>query len=149
MVSTEMEGVVSDEFGRVFAELNYGGDVRSALLGVLERTPTIAVMAVVTAVLIQRETGGNLAEVLDRIGGLIRQRFRFQRSVRTLTAEGRGTAWVVSIMPFALAVLMEVLKPGWVRTLVADPSGKQWFIGAFVLMVVGILWLRKLVNIDV
>ena len=149
MVSTEMEGPVSDEFRRLFAELNYGGDVRSALFGLLERVPSVSVMAVVTAVLIERETGGNLADVLDRIGNLIRQRFRFQRSVRTLTSEGRSTAWIASVAPFAVAMILELFKPGWVTGFAADPLGKQLFIGAFVLMVIGILWLKKLVNIDV
>jgi tight adherence protein B len=149
MVASEMEAPVGDEFGRVFAELNYGGDVRSALFGMLERVPSIAVMAVVTAVLIERETGGNMADVLERIANLIRQRFRFQRSVRTLTSEGRGTAWVVAIAPFALAAVLEMMKPGWITDLIADPLGQRLFIGAFCLMVVGILWLRRLVNIDV
>ncbi|MEH6824763.1 MAG: type II secretion system F family protein [Motiliproteus sp.] len=149
MVSKEMKPPVSKEFEQVFGELNYGGDLRSTLLGLLERMPCIAVMAVVTAVLIQRDTGGNLAEVLERISGLIRQRFRFQRSVRTLTAEGRGTAWVVSIMPFGLAALTEAMNPGAVTGLVQDPTGQQLMIGAFVLMMIGILWLRHLTNIDV
>ena len=149
MVSKEMKEPVSKEFEQVFGELNYGGDLRSALLGLLARMPTIAVMATVTAVLIQRDTGGNLAEVLERISTLLRERFRFQRSVRTLTAEGRGTAWVVSIMPFGLAAFMEIMKPGWVTDLVRDPTGQQATIGAFVLMVIGIFWLKRLVNIDV
>ena len=149
MVAQEMQEPVSKEFEQVFGELNYGGDLRSALHGLLHRMPSIAVMAVVTAVLIQRETGGNLAEVLDRIAGLIRERFRFQRSVRTLTAEGRGTAWVVSISPFAVAVITEIMKPGWVTDLFNDPLGQQLTIGAFVLMSFGILWLKRLVNIDV
>jgi tight adherence protein B len=149
MVSKEMKEPVSKEFEQVFGELNYGGDLRSALLGLLARMPTIAVMAVVTAVLIQRDTGGNLAEVLERIATLLRERFRFQRSVRTLTAEGRGTAWIVSIMPFGLAAFMEITKPGWVTDMVRDPTGQQATIGAFVLMVIGIFWLKRLVNIDV
>ncbi len=149
MVSKEMKPPVSQEFEQLFGELNYGGNLRSALLGLLQRIPSVAVMAVVTAVLIQRDTGGNLAEVLERISGLIRQRFRFQRSVRTLTAEGRGTAWVVSIMPFGLAAFIEVMKPGWVTGLVNDPAGQQLMIGAFVLMLLGIFWLRRLTNIDV
>jgi tight adherence protein B len=149
MVATEMEAPVSQEFGRVFAELNYGGNVRSALFGLLERVPSIAVMAVVTAVLIERETGGNMADVLERIAGLIRQRFRFQRSVRTMTSEGRGTAWVVAVAPFGLAAALESSRPGWISDLVADPFGHDLFIAAFCLMVVGILWLRRLVNIDV
>lgn len=149
MISEEMNEPVSKEFEQVFGELNYGGDLRSALLGLLERMPTVAVMAVVITVLIQRDTGGNLAEVLERISSLIRERFRFQRSVRTLSAEGRGTAWVVSIMPFALAALTETVKPGWVTDLVKDPTGQQLMIGAFVLMVAGIFWLRRLTSIDV
>jgi tight adherence protein B len=149
MVSTEMDGPVAEEFGRVFAELNYGGDVRSALFGLLERTPSVAVMAVVTAVLIERETGGNLADVLDRIGNLIRQRFRFQRSVRTLTSEGRSTAWVASVAPFAVAAIVELSKPGWITDFVADPTGEELFLGAFALMIIGIVWLKRLVNIDV
>lgn len=149
IVSKEMKAPVSKEFGQVFNELNYGGDLRSALLGLLVRMPTVAVMAAVTAVLIQRETGGNLAEVLERIANLLRNRFRFQRSVRTLSAEGRGTAWVVSIMPFLLAALAELMKPGWVTGLAKDPFGQQLIIVAFILMVVGIFWLKRLVNIDV
>jgi tight adherence protein B len=149
MVAKEMKEPASKEFGQVFNELNFGGDLRSALLGLLVRIPSVAVMAVVTAVLIQRETGGNLSEVLDRIAALLRERFRFQRRVRTLSAEGRGTAWVVSILPFVLAVITELLKPGWIVNLVSDPVGQQLAIGAFVLMVVGILWLKYLVSIDV
>jgi tight adherence protein B len=149
MVLKEMKEPVSKEFGQVFIELNYGGDLRSALLGLLARMPTVAVMAVVTAVMIQRETGGNLAEVLERIEALLRERFRFQRSVRSLSAEGRGTAWVVSIAPFMLAVASEIMKPGWIIDLVNDPMGKQLTIGAFVMLLLGIVWLKRVVNIDV
>jgi tight adherence protein B len=149
IVSKEMKAPVSKEFEQVFNELNYGGDLRSALLGLLVRMPTVSVMAAVTAVLIQRETGGNLAEVLERIANLLRERFRFQRSVRTLSAEGRGTAWVVSIMPFLLAALAELMNPGWITGLVKDPLGQQLIIAAFVLMVIGIFWLKRLVNITV
>ena len=77
------------------------------------------------------------------------ERFRFLRSVRTLSAEGRGTAWVVSIMPFLLAAIAELMKPGWITGLGKDPFGQQLIIAAFVLMVVGIFWLKRLVNINV
>lgn len=148
MVSKEMAEPVSKEFGTVFTELNYGGDVRSALLGMLDRMPTIAVMAMVSSILIQRETGGNLAEVLDRIGNLVRQRFRFQRSVKTLTAEGRMTAWVAAGMPFVLAAVFEMLNPGYLANLTQDPSGRKLVFWAFAMMVVGVLWLRKMIRID-
>jgi tight adherence protein B len=149
MVAQEMDEPVGREFGTVFSELNLGGDVRSALLGMLERMPTVAVMAMVTSILIQRETGGNLAEVLDRISGLVRQRFRFQRSVRTFTAEGRMSAWVVSLIPFVLAAGLEALEPGSVTGLIADPGGRKLVIAAFVLMIAGILWIRRLIRIDI
>ena len=148
VVAVEMTEPVSKEFGTVFTELNYGGDVRSALLGMLERMPTIAVMAMVSSILIQRETGGNLAEVLDRIGNLVRQRFRFQRSVKTLTAEGRMTAYVATAMPFALAGLYKIVNPGYLDDLTKDPGGRIFIYAAFVMMVVGVLWLRKMVRLD-
>jgi len=149
IVGTEMADPVATEFRTVFNEINYGGSVRSALLGMLERMPTVAVMAMVSAILIQRETGGNLAEVLDRMAKLVRQRFRFQRSVKTLTAEGKMTAWVVSMMPFGLGAVMYVLDPTWLKNLTENPLGQQMIIAAFVVMVIGILWIRKLVRIDV
>jgi tight adherence protein B len=149
IVAQEMEEPVSQEFATVFTEINFGGNVRTALLGLLERMPTVAVMAVVSSIMIQRETGGNLAEVMDRIANLVRQRFRFQRSVRTLTAEGRMTAWVVSLMPFLLGGGMALLSPEWIENLTQNPAGRQMMIGAFIVMVVGILWIRRLIRIDV
>lgn len=149
IVGSEMAEPVASEFQTVFNEINYGGSVRAALLGMLERMPSVAVMAMVSAILIQRETGGNLAEVLDRLASLVRQRFRFQRSVKTLTAEGKMTAWVVSLMPFGLGLVMYVLDPDWIKALTESPVGQQMIMVAFVVMVIGILWIRKLVRIDV
>ena len=149
IVGREMAEPVSTEFLTVFNEINYGGSVRSALLGLLERMPTVAVMAMVSAILIQRETGGNLAEVLDRMANLVRQRFRFQRSVKTLTAEGKMTAWVVSLMPFGLGGMMYLVDPTWIKNLTETDQGKDMIIIAFVFLVIGILWIRKMVRIDV
>jgi tight adherence protein B len=111
--------------------------------------PTVAVMAMVSAILIQRETGGNLAEVLDRMADLVRQRFRFQRSVKTLTAEGKMTAWVVSLMPFGLGAVMYVLDPSWIKSLTESALGQQLVVVAFIFLILGILWIRKMVRIDV
>ena len=149
LVSQEMPEPISQEFGIVFNEVNYGGDVRSALLGMLERVPSVAVMAMVTTVLIQRETGGNLAEVLDKLSAVVRERFRFQRSIRTLSAEGRLTAWILSLLPFFMAGAMTAINPDYVPMLTEDPSGRKLIMVAFGLMVLGILWLRKIVRIDV
>ena len=149
LVSQEMSEPAAKEFGIVFTEINYGGDARAALLGLLERVPSVAVMAMVTSVLIQRETGGNLAEVLDKLADLVRQRFRFQRSVRTLTSEGRLAAWILSLLPFVLAGVLTVLVPDFLPMLTQDPTGRKLILWAFGLIIVGILWLRRIVNIDV
>ena len=149
LVSQEMKPPVGQEFGIIFTEINYGGDARSALLGLLERVPNVAVMAMVTSVLIQRDTGGNLAELLDKLSEMVRQRFRFQRSVKTLSAEGRLGAWIMSLLPFVLAGILSITTPDFIPMLTEDPLGRKLILAAFGLMVVGILWMRAIVRIDV
>jgi tight adherence protein B len=149
LVSREMKEPAAKEFGIVFHEINYGGDSRGALLGLLERVPSVAVMAMVTSVLIQRETGGNLAEVLDKLSGVVRERFRFQRSVRTLSAEGRLAGWILSLLPFFMAGLLSMLAPDFIPMLTEDPAGRKLIMISFGMIVVGILWLRHIVKIDV
>ena len=99
-----MEQPIAREFDLTFADMSYGNDPRSALLALLQRVPSMAVMALVTAVLVQRETGGNLAETLERISSVVRGRFRFQRRVKTLTAEGRMSAWILALTPMRSSV---------------------------------------------
>ena len=102
LVSEDMDEPVAREFALTFADINYGNDLRRAMLGLLQRMPSVAVMALVTSVLVQKETGGNLAEILEQISSVIRSRFRFQRRVRTLSAEGRLSAWILAMVPFVL-----------------------------------------------
>lgn len=149
LVSQEMKEPVGKEFGIVFTEINYGGDPRSALLGMLERVPSVAVMAMVTSVMIQRDTGGNLAELLDKLSDMVRQRFRFQRSLRTLTAEGRLAAWILSLLPFFMVGVLTAINPEFVPMLTEDVTGRKIVLWAFGLMVVGIIWLRIVVKVDV
>jgi tight adherence protein B len=149
LVAREMPEPIGPEFGIVFTEVNYGGDLRAALLGMLERVPSVAVMAMVTSVLIQRETGGNLAEVLDKLAAVVRERFRFLRSVRTLSAEGRMSAWILSLLPFFMAGAISVINPNYLPLLTQDPTGRKMVMVAFGLLVVGILWLRRIARIDV
>ncbi len=104
LVSEEMNAPISVEFGITFADINYGLDVKQAFLNLLERVPNMTLMTVVIAVIVQRETGGNLAETLANISSIVRGRFRFQRKVRTLSAEGRMSAWVLVLIPFVLFV---------------------------------------------
>ena len=149
LVADEHKGPVAHEFGLTFADINYGNDVRRAMLGLLERMPSMTVMMLVTSILIHRETGGNLTEVLERLSRLIRGRFRFQRKIKTLSAEGRMSAWVLVAIPFVLAIAIVVTSPSYLPVLLNDPIGHKLIIGAFCAMLVGILWIRRIIRIQV
>lgn len=149
LVADGLDGPVGEEFGITFADLNYGNDLRRAMLGLLERVPSITLLAFVTSVLVQRETGGNLAEILDNISRVIRGRFRFHRKVKTLSAEGRLSAWILSLVPFGLFLLIHFSTPNYLPVLVQNPTGHQLIIIASILMVLGIYWIRRILKIEV
>ncbi|OOG82874.1 secretion system protein [Pseudomonas sp. A25(2017)] len=149
LVAEEHKGPVAQEFGMTFSDINYGNDVRRAMLGLLERMPSMTVMMLVTSILIHRETGGNLTEVLERLSRLIRGRFRFQRKIRTLSAEGRMSAWVLVAIPFVLAIAIVLTSPSYMPVLINDPIGHKLIIGAFCAMLIGIFWIRKIIRIQV
>ena len=149
LVAEEHKGPVAQEFGLTFADINYGNDVRRAMLGLLERMPSMTVMMLVTSILIHRETGGNLTEVLERISSVIRARFRFQRKVKTLSAEGRMSAWVLVAVPFVLAGLIALTTPSYMPMLVKDPFGQRLVVAAFIAMLLGIVWIRRIIRIEV
>jgi tight adherence protein B len=149
MVAEETFEPISKEFGLMFTEINYGADMRNALFGLLERVPSVTVMALVSSVLIQRDTGGNLAELMENLATLVRERFRFQRRVRTLSAQGRMAAWVLSLLPFGLAAGLYVTNRDLLSYLVDTPTGRELIIAFFVLMIIGILWISRIVRIDV
>jgi tight adherence protein B len=148
LVGEDMEGPIAREFAATAADLNYGNDARRALLGMLARVPSVALMGFVTAVLVQRETGGNLAEILEQISSVIRGRYRFQRKVRTLSAEGRISAWVLTLVPLVLGVLLHLTSPKYLPVLIEDPRGQQLLVVAAALMVAGVLWMRRIIRID-
>ncbi|QOR38329.1 type II secretion system F family protein [Billgrantia diversa] len=149
LVAEELADPVASEFRIAFMEINYGGDVRGSLLGLLRRVQSVTVMIFVTSVLIQKETGGNLAELLDNLAAVVRERFRFQRKVRTLSAEGRMAGWILSLLPFALGGILMLINPEFIPMLTEDPLGRQLVVVAFVMVVIGILWLRKIVRVEV
>lgn len=149
LVADEMQEPIAGEFRTVFMEINYGGEVRLALGGLLKRVESVTVMVFVTSVLIQKETGGNLAELLDGLANVIRERFRFHRKLRTLSAQGRMAGWVLSLIPFVLAGVLSVTSPTFIPMLTQDPAGRKLIVIAFILMVLGILWMRRIVRIDV
>lgn len=148
LVADDMTPPISREFELTFADVNYGNDLRQALLGMLLRVPSSNLMAVVTAVLIQKETGGNLAEIFDRIAQVIRNRFRFGRRVRTLSAEGRLSAWILALVPLVLFAVLWMTSPEYLPPLLHDPLGQKVIIFACLMMVAGVLWMRKIIRID-
>jgi len=148
LVADDMDAPIAREFELTFADVNYGNDVRRALLGMLLRVPSTSLMAVVTAVLIQKETGGNLAEIFERISQVIRSRFRFGRRVRTLSAEGRLSAWILALVPIILFGVIWVTSPKYLPPLLVHPTGQKMVVFAGVMMVVGILWMRRIIRID-
>ena len=140
---------IAREFETTFADLSYGNDPRRALFGLLQRVPSVSVTALITAVMVQRETGGNLAENLAKISSVIRGRFRFQRRVKTLSAEGRLSGWILALTPLVLFGALWAMHPEYVARLTEHPRGPTLIIAASTLGVVGILWIRRLVRIEV
>lgn len=149
LVGEEMHDPIASEFRTAFTDLNYGMSTRTAFMGLLARIPSVSLMAVTTAVLVQRETGGNMAEVLDKIAAVVRGRFRFQRRVRTLSAEGRLSAWILTLVPFVLAAVVWFTTPDYLPMLTKDPLGRNLIAAAFFFIIVGIFWIRRIIRIDV
>ena len=149
LVSEELEAPLGKEFGTTFADLNYGNDVRRAMLGLLQRIPSVPVMALVTSVLVQKETGGNLAEILGQISTVVRGRFRLERKIRTLSAEGKLSAWILALVPIVLFGVITVTTPDYLPTLTEDPFGQKLIMAGGVMGVIGILWIRKIIRIEV
>lgn len=149
LVADDMDDPVAHEFGLTFNEISYGNDVRRALLGLLSRVPSVTVMALVTSILVQKETGGNLAEVLEQISKVIRGRFRFHRKVKTLTAEGRMSAWVLATVPLVLFATIWITTPDYLPILVEDPRGHKMIIYGVISGVIGIAWIRRIIRIEV
>jgi tight adherence protein B len=149
LVSEELEAPLGKEFATTFADLNYGNDVRRAMLGLLQRVPSVPVMALVTSVLVQKETGGNLAEILGQISNVIRGRFKLERKIRTLSAEGRLSAWILALVPIVLFGIITLTTPDYLPTLTESDIGKKLVAFGAVSGVIGILWIRRIIRIDV
>lgn len=149
LVAEEMDEPIKREFAITFSDLNYGNDIRWAMLGLLERVQSVNVMALVTSILVQRETGGNLAEILGNLSKVIRGRFRFHRKVKTLSAEGRMSAWILMLMPFGLFILIHFTTPDYLPVLLESDLGRNMIIGCGIMMTLGMLWIRKIIRIEV
>ena len=149
MIGDDFDDPIAKEFELTFGDINYGNDVRRAMLGLLSRIPTVTVMALVTAVLVQKESGGNLAEILERISTVIRGRFRLQRKVKTLSAEGRMSAWVLAMVPLGLFAVLMITSPDYLPVLVEDERGQKMIVGGLISACIGIFWIRRILRIEV
>jgi tight adherence protein B len=149
MVSQETAEPVASEFRTVFEEQNLGLPLRDAMLNLAHRVPLNDVQFFVTAVLVQKETGGNLAEILDKVAFIMRERMRLKGQLRIYTAQGRLSGWILCLMPFAMVGLMYALNPEYEKKLWTEPLGIYFIYAGLILMAIGILVIRKVVDIRV
>lgn len=149
MAATEGVEPSASEFRMVFDEINFGVPIQNALMNLAARVPITDLRYFVIAVLIQRESGGNLAELLDKISGLIRARLTLLGRIRVLSAEGRLSAWILSCLPFAVALVINIVNPGFLSPLWTDPAGLKLVATAAVMMVVGIYIMSRIIKIRV
>lgn len=149
MIGKECGEPLAGEFRTTFEEQNFGLPLRDALLNLADRVPLIDVRFFVTALLIQKETGGNLAEILDGLARVIRDRFRIYREVQVKTAQGRLTAAILIALPILMALVLTILNPGYEYVLFRDPKGPYILGTAAVMQIIGSLILWKIIHIEV
>lgn len=146
MVSKDSVQPAAFEFGEVFKQQNFGLPLREALAQMLDRVPSQDLRVLVTAILVQRETGGNLVEILDRTVSIIRERLRIQGEICTQTAQGRMTGWILSGLPVLMLFLINILNPGYSHVLLSDPIGHKMIYVAVVLIAIGTFIINRIVN---
>lgn len=149
MIATELPEPVAGEFRTAFEEQNFGLPLKEALLNLVDRVPMVDVRFFVTALMIQKETGGNLGEILDNLAHVIRERFKILGEVRIRTAQGRLTAVILMAIPPMMVALLQCVNPEYIRPLFEDPLGGYMLWGACALQVMGSLILWKIVHIEI
>jgi tight adherence protein B len=149
VVSLQSREPLASEFAACFQQQKFGIPFRDAALAMGERVPSDDLQFFITAVLVQKETGGDLTDILDRTAKLIRDRVRIQGEIRTYTAQGRLTGWILGLLPIALLLILDVITPGYSDSLFHTSLGQKLVSGGAVLMVIGGLIIRKIVDIKV
>ncbi len=149
MVGNEMPEPIASEFRMVFDEINYGISTQEALTNLSTRVPSTDLSYFVIAVLIQHETGGNLSELLSNISGIIRERLKLMMTVRVLSAEGRLSAWILTLLPFGLAFMLHLINPKFLSVLWTDPLGIKMTLMALGMMLLGIYAMSRIIKIRV
>lgn len=149
VVAEELPEPIADEFSVTSAEINYGVTISGALNDMVRRVPSKQLRSFVTAVLVQKETGGNLAEILENISSVIRGGFKFQRKLRTLSAEGRMSIAVLAGMPIFLGMGLYLVNRSLIIELFTNPKGNELLYGVVVLFTIGFIWSKKIIKIEV
>jgi len=149
MAADELTAPAAPEFKKVFDQQNFGLPLRDALNALAQRVPLLDVKFFVTAVAIQRDTGGNLAEILDNLAHVVRERFKIQRQVRVHTAHGRITGFVLLALPAFLAVALSIINREHMRPLFEEPMGRTLILVTIVMQLIGFVWIRKVIKIEV
>lgn len=149
MVAEESPEPVAEEFRRVFEEQRFGLSMEDSMLALADRIDLLDVRIFVTALLIQREVGGNLAEILDKIAHTIRERFTIQRQVRVYTAQGRFTGYLLAVLPIGVGTLIGIINHEYMSVLFTEPTGRMMIAVALLLQVVGFFAIRRIIDIDI
>jgi tight adherence protein B len=149
LIANELSEPIASEFRKLFEEQKFGLPVRDALMNLAERMPLVDVKFFVTAVMLQRETGGNLAEILDNLSYVIRERFKIMRQVRVYTAQGRLTMMLLMGLPPVIVITMLLTSPAFIRPLFYDPIGHVLVVAGVVLQTLGYFVIRKIIQIQV
>jgi tight adherence protein B len=149
LAAREMPDPIGLELRRTLREVSLGLTLEEALLRMVERLPSADLDLLMTAVMIQRQVGGDLASILDNIASTIRERQRIKAEVRTLTAQGRLSGWVISLLPIVLALLLNQLNPSYMRLLWTHPIGVMLLGCSAVSMALGIFFTNRIIRIDV
>jgi tight adherence protein B len=134
------------EFAEVFRKQNFGLPLRDALMHLLDRIPSHDLRLLVTGMLVQKDTGGNLAEILDRIVWVIRERLKIQGEIRIHTAQGRLTGWILCLMPVGLMIVLNIINPGYSKPLTEDPLGVKIFYGGIALLIFGAFLIKRIID---
>lgn len=149
VVAEESQDPMAAEFRQIFDEQKFGLPLEDSLLGLADRIDLVDVRIFVTAILIQREVGGNLAEILDKISYTIRERFTLQRQIRVYTAQGRLTGYILAALPILLGLAITALNPTYMAILFEDPMGKVLIAAAAVLQFLGFVLIRRIIDIEI
>jgi tight adherence protein B len=149
LISEEFKDPIGPEFDETLDEINFGLSVADALKNLTKRVECLDLKFFVVSVILQRETGGNLAEIMESLAHLIRERFKFRRKVDVLSAEGKLSAMVLVILPFVLFAALYLINPTYMTVLIADPLGRAISTISIIMMIVGVLFVRRIVDIDV